>query len=206
MTALQIAITDTHPTILFAAAELQRCLVQATGQQLDVLDHQTTNQDTPALWLGLARHFPGVVLPGAAANADARFDDAISITIEATSGIICGNNPRSVLFAVYRYPHMLGCRWVRPGADGEYIPAVDLARTHVHLSEAPSYRHRALCIEGAVSYEHVRDLIDWMPKVGLNAYFIQFREGFTFFDRWYSHMGHPTDQTSGFTVEQARTL
>jgi hypothetical protein len=146
------------------------------------------------------------VLPGAAASANARFDDAISIATEVATGIISGSNPRSVLLAVYRYLHLLGCRWVRPGADGEYIPAVNLAYTSVHVAEKPSYRHRGICIEGAVSYEHVRDLIDWMPKVGLNAYFVQFREGFTFFDRWYSHLGHPTKQTHGFTVDQARAL
>jgi hypothetical protein len=207
MTSIRIAIADDHPTIVFAAAELQRCLAQATGQQVDVLDRDAiSSRETPALWLGLVQHFHGVALPDAAAGADARFDDAISIAAEAANGIICGNNPRSVLLAVYRYLHMLGCRWVRPGADGEYIPSVDLAQTEVHLTETPSYRHRGICIEGAVSYEHVRDLIDWMPKVGLNAYFVQFREGFTFFDRWYSHLGHPTRQTRAFTVDQARAL
>jgi hypothetical protein len=206
MTAIRIAITDDHPTILFAAAELQRCLAQATGQPVDVLDRDAISRETPALWLGLAQHVPGLTLPPAAANADARFDDAISIATEGANGLICGNNPRSVLLAVYRYLHVLGCRWVRPGADGEYIPAVDLAQAAVQVIETPSYRHRGICIEGAVSYEHVRDLIDWMPKVGLNAYFVQFREGFTFFDRWYSHMGHPADQKRGFSVEQARAL
>jgi len=206
MTSIRIAIADDHPTIIFAAAELQRYLAQASGQPVDVLDRDAISPEPPALWLGLTQHFPGLAHPPAAASADARFDDAISIATEAANGSICGNNPRSVLLAVYRYLHMLGCRWVRPGADGEYIPAVDLAQTEVHLIETPSYRHRGICIEGAVSYEHVRDLIDWMPKVGLNAYFVQFREGFTFFDRWYSHMGHPTAQTRGFTVDQARAL
>jgi Domain of unknown function (DUF4838) len=194
-----------HPTIVFAAAALQRCLAQATGQQVEVLARDTP-RETPALWLGLAQHFPGSALPSTAARADARFDDTIGIATEAASGIICGANPRSVLLAAYRYLHGLGCRWVRPGADGEYIPALDLAQSGVQLFKAASYRHRGICIEGAVSYEHVRDLIDWMPKVGLNAYFVQFREGFTFFDRWYSHLGHPTAQTHGFTVEQARAL
>ncbi|HEU5103954.1 MAG TPA: DUF4838 domain-containing protein [Roseiflexaceae bacterium] len=206
MAAIQIAIADDHPTIAFAAAELQRYLTQATGQPVELLEGDTNGRETSALWLGLAQHFPSVALPPTAASADARFDDAISIATEAASGVICGNNPRSVLLAVYRYLHMLGCRWVRPGVDGEYIPAVDLAQAEVHLAETPSYRHRGICIEGAVSYEHVRDLIDWMPKVGLSAYFVQFREGFCFFDRWYSHMGHPTAQTHGFTVEQAREL
>src|SRR6476469_8116962 len=132
MTSIRIAITDDHPTIIFAAAELQRCLAQATGQSVDVLQGDAISREIPALWLGLAQHFPGVALPPAAASADARFDDAISIETEAASGVVCGNNPRSVLLAVYRYLHLRGCRWVRPGADGDYIPAVDLAHTRVH--------------------------------------------------------------------------
>jgi hypothetical protein len=206
MAAIYVTIMDDHPTIRFAAAELQRYLTQATSQLVELLDGGVAGPDTPALLLGLGKRFPGALLPPAAPGADARFDDAIGIATDGASGVICGSNPRSVLLAVYRYLHVLGCRWVRPGTDGEYIPAVELARTNVQLAEAPSYRHRGICIEGAVSYEHVRDLIDWMPKVGLNAYFVQFREGFCFFDRWYSHMGHPTAQPGEFTVEQARAL
>ena len=204
MTSIRIATAGDHPTITFAAAELRRYLSLATGRQVDVLDRDELGSEAPALQLGLAQHLPGVTLP--AHGADARLDDAISIATEGARGTIAGSNPRSVLLAVYRYLHLLGCRWVRPGADGEYVPAVDLAQTRVQAAETPSYRHRGICIEGAVSYEHVRDLVDWMPKVGLSAYFIQFREGFTFFDRWYSHMKHPTRQAGGFSVEQARAI
>jgi hypothetical protein len=34
-------------------------------------------------------------------------------------------------------------------------------------------------------------MIDWLPKVGMNSYFNQFRVPFTFFDRWYSHQNNP---------------
>ena len=37
MTSLRIALADEHPTIRFAAAELQRYLAQATGQAVEVL-------------------------------------------------------------------------------------------------------------------------------------------------------------------------
>src|SRR5262245_44398345 len=102
MTPIRIAIADDHPTITFAAEELRRYLAQATGQPVDVLDRDATGRDTPTLRLGLAQRFPDVALPPAA-GADARFDDAISIATEGASGTIAGNNPRSVLLAVYRY-------------------------------------------------------------------------------------------------------
>ncbi|MFN8517048.1 MAG: DUF4838 domain-containing protein [Chloroflexia bacterium] len=131
-------------------------------------------------------------------------DDAIHIEVDGGTGIIAGSNPRSVLLATYRFLTELGCRWVRPGPDGELIPRVDLATARVRVSEAAAYRHRGICIEGAASYEHVRDLIAWMPKVGLNTYFTQFFEAFTFFERWYAHRGNPHLPTEPFTVDRAR--
>ncbi len=131
-------------------------------------------------------------------------DDAIHVEVDGGAGIIAGSNPRSVLLAAYRFLTELGCRWVRPGPDGELIPRVDLATARVRVSEAAAYRHRGICIEGAVSYEHVRDLIAWMPKVGLNSYFTQFFEAFTFFERWYAHRGNPHLPAESFTVERAR--
>ena len=59
------------------------------------------------------------------------------------------------------------------------------------LRERPAYRHRGVCIEGAVSWEHVRDMVAWLPKLGFNAYFIQFREAYNFFQRWYEHEANP---------------
>jgi hypothetical protein len=138
------------------------------------------------------------------AVANPELDDAIYVEVEGTAGIVAGSNPRSVLLAVYRFLTELGFRWVRPGAEGEVIPDADLAAARVRVSEAAAYRHRGICIEGAVSDEHVRDLIAWMPKVGLNSYFTQFFEAFTFFERWYAHRGNPLMPAEPFTVEQAR--
>lgn len=131
-------------------------------------------------------------------------DDAIFIEFGDGEGLIAGSNPRSVLLATYRFLGELGCRWVRPGSDGEVVPTRTLATREVRVSEVASYRHRGICIEGAVSYEHVRDLIAWMPKVGLNSYFTQFFEAFTFFERWYGHRGNPLLPAAPFTIEQAR--
>jgi hypothetical protein len=205
ITPIVIDVASAHPTIAFAAAELQRYLARATGRSVEVLNGATPDGQA-VIRLGLASDIPGAALPPAPERTDDRFDDAISIAVHADSGLIAGNNPRSVLLAVYRFLHMLGCRWVRPGDDGEYIPPVDLAQRHVVVLERPAYRHRGICIEGAVSFEHVRDLIDWMPKVGLSAYFVQFREAFAFFDRWYSHRGHPTRAQDALTVAEARML
>jgi uncharacterized protein DUF4838 len=190
-----------------AAAELASYLPRLSAAPLAIAPESADPPpaDDRALRLGTfadfgdaARDWPAVEQP--------EFDDAIYVEVAGLRGIIAGSNPRSVLLAAYRYLTELGCRWVRPGPDGEYLPRADLAARAVRVAEAAAYRHRGICIEGAVSYEHVRDILDWMPRVGLTAYFIQFREGYTFFDRWYRHLGNPLLQPEPFAVERAREL
>ena len=48
-------------------------------------------------------------------------DDRVIIDVTEGRGYISGSNERSVLFAVYKYLEHLGCRWYRPGIDGEFI-------------------------------------------------------------------------------------
>ena len=195
---LRICAIGDEATVLFAADELRTYLKRVTNRQV-VLDQSEAGGASESICVGLMDAFPEVAAPTV---ADARFDDAIAINVRAGQGVIAGINPRSVLLAVYRYLTELGCRWVRPDADGAYVPSLD-ALPDVSLAETPSYRHRAVCIEGAVSYEHVRDMIAWLPKLGLNGYFVQFREAHTFFDRWYSRVGSPNEKTDRLSKEQA---
>ena len=179
-----IQTLGSDPTIQYAAAELTRCL-KATGTSGD-------------FQLGLFADFPGLAAQGAGG-------DALAVETTASGGILAGSNPRSVLFAVYTYLRELGFAWVRPGSDGEVVPKVDELPA-ISLRDQASYRHRGICIEGAISAENALDTIDWLPKLGFNAYFIQFRDAFTFFDRWYQHMGNPTLEKESFTSEDAAEL
>jgi len=154
------------------------------------------------IWLGEAEAFPSVSVP---AVPDRRMDDAIYVDLVDGNGVITGSNPRSVLLAAYRLLKEMGCRWIRPGADGEYIPP-SLAELTCTLAEKAAYRHRGICIEGAVSEEHVRGIVEWLPRVGMNAYFTQFRESFTFFNRWYSHQYNPFRGPEPFSIEQSRAI
>ena len=192
---LAIRVLRDDSVIAFAAEELSRHLASMTG-----LDAAVDNAAAEGLSLGLLVDFPGVPVP---AVSNPELDDALHIDTTGGSGIIAGVNPRSVLLAVYRYLTELGCRWVRPGGDGAYVPQLEHL-PDVRLSDTPSYRHRGVCIEGAVSYEHVRDMVDWLPKLGFNAYFIQFREAHTFFDRWYRHTGNPNEAGEALSIEKAR--
>lgn len=131
------------------------------------------------------------------------WDDAYIIEIVKAEGRIVGTNGRSVLLGVYQFLNELGCCFFRPSEDGEYIPLVDKDKINCSLKKLASYRHRGICIEGAVSLEHVIEMIEWAPKNGFNSYFIQFREGHTFFERWYQHKGNDTLPEEKFTREDS---
>ena len=183
---IRLAQVGNHPAVEWAVAELVRCLKRMDpGLFIDVLRREKeTNGCGRVIWVGLKADAP---LPKVACP---EWDDAIAIEIEESAGYITGTNPRSVLIAAYRFLEALGCRWVRPGEGGERIPQRKVESVTLSLREKAESRHRGVCIEGAVSYDHVRDMIDFLPKVGMNEYFIQFVSPNVFFERWYAHGGY----------------
>jgi hypothetical protein len=196
MANIRVICTDDHPTIAFAVEELQRCLA-AAGVEVEACCPCCVGEGE-GLRVGLMSSL-GVQAPSV---PDAEMDDAIDISVKGGNGYIAGINYRSVLAAVYRYLTELGCRWVRPGKDGEYIPKLDSPRD-VAVRETESYRHRGVCIEGSCGIDHVKDMVDWMPKVGFNGYFTQFREAHTFWSRWHAKHDNPESKEE-ISLEDAR--
>ena len=197
----KIAKGGNDPVVDFAGEELCRCLHKMDKQaQTVILAYpQPDEAMEDVLWLGVSKKL-------AASVADARLDDGYAICVQKACGSILGTNGRSVLMGVYRFLKELGCRWIRPGADGEVIPERCLGDVCVCLEEMASHRHRGVCIEGAVSYEIVRDMIDWMPKLGMNAYFNQFQNPVTFYNRWYSHRDNPLLEGEALTSREIEGL
>ena len=134
--------------------------------------------------------------------ADPFYDDGIAISVKGGRGYIAGSNERSVLIGVYRLLYEWGARWVRPGKSGENIPKGCVARD-LDIREVAAKRHRTVCIEGAITIENALDMIDWLPKMGFNSYYIQFVTPYDFFARWYNHQKNPYKEPEGFTVERA---
>ena len=196
------ALGETQP-VRFAARELCRYLARATGSRPSLRSRRRHDSQAPGLWLGT---FADLGDAAPAPTSDHPADDEILIRVGPKGGVIAGGNPRSVLIAAYRYLTELGFRWVRPGRDGEVVPKRVAPRRKIDLHETPTYRHRNVCIEGACSFEHVRDLIDWMPKVGMNSYFIQFLAGMEFFQRWHEHRLNPRRQGRTLTLAEGDRL
>lgn len=117
-------------------------------------------------------------------------NDRYDVDMGPEGGTITGNNARSVLLGVYAYLHRLGCRFLAPGARCEVVPTLTRPEA-VRMGCRASFFHRGVCIEGANSLENVVDFIDWLPKVGFNSFFLQFRVPYSFLARWYTHENNP---------------
>lgn len=187
---LLIAQIGRDRTISFAASQLHDYLIKmdpAADLVMQRVDKYDPSRDG-VLWVGqdgaFADRVPSV--------KDSELDDAVYIDVERGAGIVTGANPRSVLIAVYRLLRENGFRFLRPGAGGEKIPCGCAGAISAHVSERAANRHRGVCIEGAISCQNARDMIDWLPKAGMNAYFTQFFTPSTFFVRWYEHRNNPT--------------
>ena len=151
----------------FAVQELAKYLKKMDPKlSIDILQVSAVNDAfKDIIWIGLD--------PAISAEVpqvkDPLVDDAVVVRVENNCGYITGANTRSVLLAVYRLLEELGCAWVRPGEEGERIPAKRIENINVSLTEVPSYRHRGLCIEGAASFENIMDMINFLPKIGMTA-------------------------------------
>ena len=197
----KIAKIGDDQTIAFAAEELRHYMMQMDKQaEIAILafgSYITGLKDV--LWLGVDDELVSWV-------EDPKLDDAFLIDVQRRNGRILGSNPRSVLFGVYRFLKEAGCAWIRPGKDGEVIPKRCMDDICVSLREKASYRHRGICIEGSISYEHISDMIDWMPKACYNAYFNQFNIPVTFYNRWYDHQDNPLLKGEPLTSAEVAAL
>jgi hypothetical protein len=91
-------VHGTHPTVRFAARELARHLRLATGRPARRGRAGPPAAAGPAIRVGLAAELG--VRPPAGLAPDA---DWICLRSRGSDLLLCGANPRSVLFAVYRY-------------------------------------------------------------------------------------------------------
>ena len=128
----------------------------------------------------------------------------IRISGQGGAGSVTGNYSRSVLIGVYHYLYLLGCRFLGPVREMEIVPVLtDRSKLYQQVSHTASYYHRGVCIEGSESLENVLDFINWLPKIGYNAFFIQFQIPYTFLARWYHHEGNPLAEPEEFTAWDA---
>lgn len=171
----------TEPTA-FAVSEFKRIMKKADPSA----QFETAETKEDALLIGLS---DGLPVPDV---KDPTLDDAVAISVCDAKGYITGSNERSVLIAVYHFFKAIGVAFVRPGRDGEIIPEVDSARICVKLEDAPKSRYRGFCLEGSCGFEHLVDLIDFTPKMGMNIFFTQLWRPTFALARWYGNEKSPS--------------
>ena len=135
---------------------------------------------------------------------DDRFDDILYADCGTEGGVIGGNNARSVLLSVYEYLRKNGLRWLYPGPDGERIPMKKI--DPVHFLIRPSCRYRGFANATAASYQTNLELIDFLPKVGMNTFMVEFRVPVFYTDNYYAHKRNekhrPPEKVTNETILQ----
>lgn len=135
--------------------------------------------------------------------------DEIVISLADGKGRITANSEVGLLIALYRLFKAVGVRYLRPGRDQEVLPMLDFeafSTMKIDIRETASFKHRGVCIEGADSFENIRNFIDWLPKIGMNSFFIQFENPYSFFKRWYEHEFNPYLEKEPFSNEIAEAM
>ena len=132
---------------------------------------------------------------------DPVLDDILYINTDACGGIIAGDNPRSVLLAVYEYLRQQGCRWLFPGVDGEFIPVIE-GLTPVSFRHMPSCRFRGQCNEGAEYQQNMLEAIEFTPKVGMNVFMMEFRIPTSYYRNFYNHVRNQENRTPENVTDQ----
>lgn len=135
--------------------------------------------------------------------------DEIVISLADGKGRITANSEVGLLIALYRLFKAVGVRYLRPGRDQEVLPMLDFeafSTMKIDIRETASFKHRGVCIEGADSFENIRNFIDWLPKIGMNSFFIQFENPYSFFKRWYDHEFNPYLEKEPFSNEIAEAM
>lgn len=165
---LEVCVVGKNQTVLFAFEELRRYLYQIdkTVSVEPFYYDSYTGSHKNALWL--------VVAPALAPRvADPSMDDAFRISLKDNAGMIAGTNPISVLIAVYSLLKKLGCKWIRPGRKGELIEEKVLAPLNFEYEEKADHRFRGINLDCSASTQTAVDMIDWLPKEGMNNYFVE---------------------------------
>lgn len=135
--------------------------------------------------------------------------DHISIQLKDGVGEITANSKVALLIGVYRLVSEFGVIFLRPGRKNEFIPSLSeecWKEKRIEIDEVASYQHRGVCIEGADSYENIADFLDWLPKIKMNSFFIQFENPYSFLKRWYDHEFNPYLEKEPFNSEIAQEM
>ena len=155
----------------FAAAELQRCLVQSLGWDVDISEGQPKRSDGPVFFVGsldsgIARApgYPAI----AAADIDSLHDEGVCLKGDGRLVALVGKGPRGGLYAVYEFlEKYVGFHWPEPGK--EFVPRATSVQLKFEHAHNPAFNFRGVALHGPCGDEFYHQIIDWLTKNRLNS-------------------------------------
>ncbi len=186
---LTVKLTRFDPVLVFAAEEMKKYLRMMMPRE-DEITISLEKEPDDGFRLGLLEDF------GLSTEEveDPLLDDVVHIDTDEKGGILAGSNPRSVLFAVYRYLRLNGCRWLYPGVDGDFVPVRQITAQRYH--KKADHRFRGHCNEGAESQTCMLETIDFYAKQEINIYMIEFDNPYYYYDIYYRHKYNEANRES----------
>ena len=176
----------------FAAAEIQRYIKRISGAELRIVE---ADQAGPSILLTIDPASPGV-----------------DIDLAPERIRVAGSDRFHLLHAAYLFLETLGCRWFAPdytfygSVGGAFIPKANrILLAPAQLRHRAVFAHRKKYVEEGRSHtvQHLRQLIDWMPKVGLNTFVCPIdwsHEGRAVWDNWREQLT-PDLERRGIRIE-----
>jgi hypothetical protein len=180
------------PAVQIAADEVVKYLKQMSGATLPV--EPNDGQIGAKIFIGKSDR------PG------------IRIRAEGPMIFIHGGSDLEVLHATYRFLDLLGCRFLAPQYDhyrgaAEVIPQKKTITLTLDqpIASQPKLAYRKLYIEEGISHDerNLRQMIEWMPKVGYNVLVCPLdygNKGRVKWDTWREALT-PELQRRGITIE-----
>lgn len=187
---MKIITAHRDETVAYASEELKKyILAMSRGKinpEIAYVDSISKSDYSDGIVLGLLDE----LMLDTSDLEDAFIEDIIDVDVKDCKGYIAGSNQRSILMGVYKYCASAGCRFLRPGPDGDYVPKADLLSHSYKYRKKADYPFRCEIIEGAVSYEHCRDTVYYLPKIGMNSYMIEGVVPYSYMHKWYGHIAN----------------
>lgn len=198
---MKIYVESISDTSVYAAEELRKNLKMLRPNHEDVGILFEKREDRKGFSLSLMQD-AGLDTSDVPST---ELDDLLYVDCDREGGLIAGGNKRSILLSVYEYLRRQGCIWLFPGPDGEHIPEIE-ELVPVKLRHRPSMRYRGQSSEGTLTNNTLLDAIEFLPKVGMNYFMIEFRIPTFYFRRHYTHedndMNRPPEPVSDALIKQ----
>ena len=203
---------DPTPAEALAAAEVAAYVERLSGAKLPV-EAAKPGQRKSIVVREFGHRLSPEIAEQQAAQPPGTPDDFL-IYADGESVVITGASGRGLLHGAYRLLDRLGCRFLAPQfahyeGSAEVVPH---AKTLTATDEAfgnrwisPTFKFRKLYVEEGLSHdeENLRQLVEWMPKVGFNTLVVPTDyqgSGRVRWDAWREALT-PELQRRGITIE-----